>query len=273
MGEINTFPCTPWCTMSDIELAPGFNPDDQIEPVVFTNMIDLATRILDSFSAHQFPGLCTKTVRPARRNSFNALLGFGWSSNYSTIDPSGWNSSWGFCGCDAGGYDQCSCQGIDSIKLGGYPLVSIQSVKVDGATLAASTYRIDNFQYLVRTDGHSWPVTQDLSLPSTSLNTFEVQFTYGHSIPVGVTAIAAHFALELAKGYSNIECRLPQRVQQVTRQGVTVAFIDTMEFFKKNKTGIYDVDMWLQSVNPYGITQSAVIVSPDVPAPSRQINT
>lgn len=276
MGQLNTKVCSQWCTTLDLELAPGFNPDDQIDPVVYTNMIALATRVLDNFSAHQFPGLCTKTVRPSRRNAYNLLQGFGWSSNYPIGDAFsmyGWNGSWGVCGCNSGNYDQCRCQGIDSILLGGKPVVSIGSVKIDGTTLATSAYRIDDYEYLTRIDGAFWPTSQDLSKDSTQVGTFEVTFTYGASIDIDTTAVCAMFAVQLAKGYSNIACQLPERVSTVTRQGVTVAFIDLMQFLEKNKTGIYMVDQWLQAVNPYGRTKSAVVISPDVPAPSRRINT
>lgn len=275
MGELNITTCTPWCTTKDLELAPGFSPNDQIDPTVYANMITLATRILDNFSAHQFPGTCTKIVRPARRNSYNNLLGYGWSSNFPNADAYGigYMYEWGFCGCGAGEYESCNCQGVDSILLGGQPVISIGSVWVNGVQLATSTYRIDDFKYLTRIDGQNWPTTQDLSKDHSQANTFEVTFTYGHSIPADISAVAALFAVQLAKGYSGVACQLPERVSTVTRQGVTVAFVDLMQFFEKNKTGIYMVDQFLQSVNPSGHTRSTVLMSPDVGPSSRQVNT
>lgn len=275
MGEINVRVCTPWATLEDLELAPGFNPDSKIEPSILGESLTVATDILYELSGHKEPGLCTKTVRPASRNCFGALLGFGWSSNYpSSYGPGDWYQGWGSCGCSAGSYEGCSCAGIDSIRLGAYPLVSIQSVKVNGVAFSPSVYRIDDYKYLVRTDGGSWPTRQDLSKASTQPDTFEVAFTYGHSISTGAKWAACRLGLELAKARANDKsCKLPERVQAVTRQGVTVAFIDVFAFFKEHRTGIYEVDLWLNSVNPYGRTASAAILSPDVTPSSRQINT
>lgn len=271
MTERSNGPCTAWATIEDMELMPDFDPDDQIEPQVKSDKLTMATAILYRLSGNQFPGLCTVTIRPSRRSNWDAsLLGYGWSSNYPA-DPY-WNSSWGTCTCSS--WDACTCSGIDEISLGTDSLVSIGSVKIDGATLAPSKYRIDNFKTLVRTDGQMWPVSQDMSQPSTAVGTFEVTFTYGHSIPVDAKSCAARLAYEFCKAYRGADnCLLPERIQSFNRAGVSAVVIDPMKFFDDGKTGIYEIDLWLSSVNPTGRRQSAAIASPDIGPDIRRINT
>jgi hypothetical protein len=50
---------------------------------------------------------------------------------------------------------------------------------------------------------------------------------------------------------------LPERVQTITRQGVTVGFLDPQDFLEKGRTGITMIDLWLRSVNPRGISRRA----------------
>lgn len=270
MSEANFNPCSAWASIEDMELMPDFDPDDLLEPQIKLDALQAATNILYRLSGKQFPGLCTATIRPCRRASWNPLGTFGWSSNYSA--SYGWSSSWGVCGCDS--YSACNCSGISQIELGAANIVSIQSVKVDGTTLSASTYRIDNGRLLVRTDGKTWPTSQDLSQPSSATNTFEVSFTYGHSIPSEIKHMCARYAYELCKSYRNADnCLLPERITQVTRQGTSMVLIDPQAFIEAGKVGIREIDQWLYSVNPYARMQSASILGPDEISDYRRVNT
>ena len=51
-------------------------------------------------------------------------------------------------------------------------------------------------------------------------------------------------------------CRLPQNVTSVSRQGVSASF----EPPEPGKTGLADVDMWVQSVNPNGLQEQTEVV-------------
>ena len=58
------------------------------------------------------------------------------------------------------------------------------------------------------------------------------------------------------------ECELPQRVQSVTRQGVSVTVLDQFEDLDEGRTGIWLIDSWVASVTrpPSG----GSVLSPDL---------
>src|SRR5262245_27247636 len=73
---------------------------------------------------------------------------------------------------------------------------------------------------------------------------------------------AGILACEFAKACSGQKCRLPSSVTSVTRQGVTYMMGTSM--YPNGLTGIREVDAYLISVNPYGVTVPSLVWSPDV---------
>jgi hypothetical protein len=49
----------------------------------------------------------------------------------------------------------------------------------------------------------------------------------------------------------------------MTRQGVTVGFLDTMSFLEKGRTGIYIVDLAINTFNPRRLQKNASVYSID----------
>jgi hypothetical protein len=45
-------------------------------------------------------------------------------------------------------------------------------------------------------------------------------------------------------------CSLPKPVQSMTRQGITMNFLDPAEIFPNGQLGLYFSDLFIQSVNP-----------------------
>jgi hypothetical protein len=124
-------------------------------------------------------------------------------------------------------------------------------VKIDGADFAA--WDLDG-SVLTRTDGQPWP------------DAFDVTYRRGTPVPVGGQLSAGILACEFFKAASGDNtCALPQRVQTITRQGVTVGILDTFEDLKDGRTGIYFVDTWVASVTGKSVTKSARsgVMSPD----------
>lgn len=255
-------PCADWIDRNDVEMCNGCTPDAEIEPDIYSDAISTASFILYELSGRQYNGICTTTVRPCRR-----------ASSYS--QPSGWNweRSWGRCICSTDTWQGCSCGGIDKIGLGRYPIIEVTEVKIDGDVVSAADYRVDDYRWLVRIDGDPWPVSQDLSLASTEDDTFEVTFTHGKSIPRAGVRAAARLACELAKNYSGRACKLPERIQSISRQGITMAFVDPFDFLDKGKTGIYEVDLFLAAVNRHARTGRARVSSPDVGPTTTRLDT
>jgi hypothetical protein len=129
------------------------------------------------------------------------------------------------------------------------PVQSVSKVLIDGVVLPATSYRVANQRQLIRTDGETWPSCQDMLAASTEPNTFEVTYVRGIPVPIGGQVAAGSLACELAKAACGDEsCALPQRLQSITRQGLTVAMQLEGETFD-SQTGIWAIDSWVASVN------------------------
>jgi len=136
----------------------------------------------------------------------------------------------------------------------------VSEVRVDGTVF--TDWVVYDFQYLARTDGLSWPIAQRMDLPSTELNTWAVDFTYGTPVPADAKLACALLCGEvaLAKHPGVAECSLPDRIQSVTRQGITYVVADPMQYLGDGKTGIYLIDLWLSANNP-GNTRAPATIS------------
>lgn len=255
--------CSPWVTEADLRRRAGC---DDIDPLTLSDAALDASELLFALSGEQFPGLCTRTVRPAARPR-NTPVG-RWSERLFMASGVGYSANWGVCVMDAlmsGGADShSSCDWSRQVDLMTSPVRSIVAVLVDGQTVDPAHYRVDDDHLLTRIDGYSWPTCQDINLPSTEQNTFEVTYRYGFDPPsFGVSAAAAYGA-ELAKSRSSRPNRLPQRLTSITREGVTMAVLDPMQFLEKGLTGIPEVDAFLISVNSQRQKTPPMVYSPDV---------
>lgn len=246
-------PCQTWvnvgtvadcCTVSDLE---------ELEI-----WVQVATDLLHVLSGQQFTGACTKTIRPCEVVCRCSCHAAGWPT--WALDP-----LWSWYSLTSG--PRCCPPQID---LGG-KVASITSVRVDGEMLASSAYRLDEGRWLVRLadeDGNNegWPCCQRLDLPATEDCTFEVAYRTESDVPEAGVRAAADFACELAKACNPAagDCRLPKRVQTITRQGVTMALLDPQDFLDKGRTGLYLVDLFLAAVNPEGFRSPPRVLSPDI---------
>ena len=161
------------------------------------------------------------------------------------------------CGTCVGG---CSCTKPWAIVLPGNP-ISITEINVNGTVLAGSEYWLDG-KKLIRSEGN-WPTEQNMRLPAGNEGTWSIEYTAGIPVPKGGEIAAGILAVELAKAaLKDSTCALPSRVQTITRQGVTMAILDTFDDLAKGRVGIPRIDMWVQSVN-IPRSASTVMSSPD----------
>lgn len=231
--------------------------------------VQMATEYLWNWTGHKF-GLCEVALRPCREDCTEGISTFWGNGPYphGSIGVGGYlfrpviiGGQWYNLGCGRCG-DRCGCGHVDQIRLPG-PIHSIESITIDGETLASGAYRVDDNRYLVRLDGGAWPTCQNFELPTTDEDTWEVTYKRGIAVPQGGAVAAAVLALELAKAACNDStCRLPQRVQSITRQGVTIAMLDAFDDIEKGHTGIWIIDSWLSSINH--APQPSRVYSPDV---------
>lgn len=226
----------------------------------------MAIEILWAASGRQF-GLCTKTYRPCtvgcegdpQINEWD-LIGV---KPMVTWDPlRGGVFAMISCGCFG---NTCSCTRLEQFELWDRHVRSIVEVTIDGEVLDADAYRLSKNR-LIRIDGESWPLCQDWTVDGDQVGGWTVKYVYGRPTPYGGRVSGGILASELAKAVCGDEtCQLPRRVQTVTRAGVTVGFVDPMQFLGEGKTGLYEVDLWLQSVNPHRAARPARVYRVDDP--------
>lgn len=163
-----------------------------------------------------------------------------------------------------GGGGCCTCPASDQLTLPG-PTVSVVSVVEEGVTLPAEAYRLDTVNdLLIRLDGGTWPACNPCDTPAGDPGTWEVTYRRGVPVPVGGRVAAGVLATEYAKALcGDSTCRLPQRVQTITRQGVTVGMLDDFDGLEDGKTGIWIIDDWVAS-RRYPEARPRVY-SPDLP--------
>lgn len=260
MAEPPIGPCDPWCTAADM-CSPC---DDYSFPAgLLDDAIEAASGVLFMLSARQFPGVCAETVRPCARSRSKGLMPDRGYGGY-------WSSSLGSCSCNR--EDRCGCSSRAMIELPSQPVIDITEVKVDGVVLGAAFYRVDEWKWLVRlpdADGTNpgWPCCQRLDLADTEDETWSVTYTFGRTPPQAGLEAAKELACQLALACQPEtvgECNLPQRVQSITRQGVSYVLLDPMAFLDKGKTGLYRVDLFLAAYNPRGIAATGGVYSPDI---------
>lgn len=207
----------------------------------------LASSSMRALTAYRVGG-CPITVRPCKPNvpcilpSYDAWIAAGgWMAPGITADGLWVNS----CGC--GG--PCSCSALCEVRLPA-PIGEVYSVKVGGAELPLTDFRIDNRRILVYTGTGDCPfaATQDLNLPDTAPDTWSVTYLNAYPVDQNGAYAAARLALEFAKACEGKNCKLPAGVSQVVRQGVS--FTVNTGLFSEGVTGIREIDAYISTVNP-----------------------
>lgn len=220
-----------------------------------------ATNILWAATGRQF-GTCPITVRPCLQNGewglwYNNGNEWGWS-------PYIWNGQWfngGSCGCSG---QPCSLHPFTQIRLLG-PVAGVSEVSIGGIVLDSSTYRVDDAQWLVRQDGNTWPLLQDLNLAAGLTNTWTVTYFRGTPVPDPLIAAAGTLACEYLKSCTgDAACRLSSRVTSIIRAGVEMTMTSIDDLIKLGMTGLPEVDMLIHFYNPSMLTHRLRVYTPDV---------
>lgn len=157
------------------------------------------------------------------------------------------------CGACWGSLRSCGCRSVPEIKLPG-PVAEVIEVIIDGAVLDDSAYRIDDYQWLVRLDGGSWPNADPIDPDS-----FSVTYLQGVPPPAGAGIVVGMLACSRS-GCTNGACKIPKRATQVSRQGVTM-------ILSESAFGVLDVDSWVTNANAPRF--AGAVHSPDLPTVRR----
>lgn len=212
----------------------------------------LATSALRALTAYRVGG-CPRTVRPCAESCLPlgvsgraftpTLYGGEWLNNGCTCSPSG-----------------CGCRALSEVVLHA-PVGEIIEVRVDGEVLDATDYRLEQGYRLVRTGGGSWPTCQNLAQPDTEPGTFSVTYVPGFPVDrLGAIAMGVLTA-EFAKACGGGKCRLPSGVTSITRQGIQMTV--GADAFPNQRTGIREVDVFIERWNPHGLRTAPRVYTPD----------
>lgn len=236
------WPVDPACLTEDWETL--------YEEDVKARAVALAGNTLRRLTGYRVGG-CPITVRPCGHEQWRywGLDGYGVVPFRPYLDQHG---SWHNAACGTCGTSN------KRLRLE-VPMGGVVEVKVDGAVLDEGTdYWVDG-RWLVSL-GAAWPITQDLDLPTTEDDTFEV--TYYNSYPVdGLGAYAAgKLAMQYAQACLGKKCELPSTVTNVVRQGVTFSL--PAGAFPNGETGIREVDAYIGLWNPKHRVQKPMVWSP-----------
>lgn len=246
----------------DADYWNGLSPDMQARATAF------ATDVLWAATGRQFSA-CLMTVRPCMQGWGNWGFWY-WDGYYGDFSggswvPFIWDGQWyNGCGCGGDGPFCCEPRWWTQAALRG-PVASIASVIIDGVVLDPTAYRVDDQQWLVRTDGNRWPIHQDLNLDAGAVNTWTVSYLRGTEVPDALLAAAGSLAIQYAKACaSDATCRLNGRVTSIIRQGTQMTLVDPTVMLKLGLTGLEEVDLLIRSYNPGGLTHRRRLYSPDV---------
>lgn len=253
-------PCTGWTPT--IGLCPDWDTAGHSDATK-AYALRFATYVLWAATGRRF-GLCPVTVRPCRPVAPPLYVTFPAWQLWDTDVPGG-----GIAGPDALAPPGACCSGSchctpPQIALPG-PVGAVTNVTLDGVTLDPAAYRLVG-NLLVRQDGEIWPASQDLAAPAGEDNTWSVTYTRGEAVPDSANDAAGIYACELAKARTGGDCRLPGRVQSISRQGVDIEYVDTSDYLAKGWTGLPEVDQLIVTINPYGLKARPRVVSLDLPA-------
>lgn len=271
MAELSSGPCEAWVPADCAEWPTNLEPVKEMALMA-------ATEILWTRTRRRF-GTCTISLRPCRRECGGELalawLYGSWIPTYGGSWGMGWpypalvGGRWYNLGCGCG--DDCSCVRLSQIQLP-YPVADIIEVKIDGAVLVAGAYRVDDWKWLVRTDGGEWPLCQDLNLADTEEDTWSVTVAIGEAVPqLGMFAVD-QLARQIALGcIGSTGCALPTgTLKSLSRQGVSQEFL--LGTWLAGFSGLSAVDAFLETYNPQRASVAS-IYSIDGPRRGRIVGT
>lgn len=141
------------------------------------------------------------------------------------------------------------------VRLRGRKVIKIHTVRNgDGNIVDPKKYYLADHSTLYGSPNSNW----------TPFNV-EITYTYGTQPPSAGRSAARLLATELVKLYEGDDtCALPQRVTNVSRQGVSYTVLDNQDFIQEMRTGLYAVDLFLKTANPDKARARARVFSPDV---------
>lgn len=110
-----------------------------------------------------------------------------------------------------------------------------------------------------------------MGLPPGQPGTFTVTYRTGLPLPaMGVAALSALTA-HYIRGCNGCGCGVAnnRNVSRLSRQGVDLEFADASTVLEAGRTGIDEVDWFVNAVNPQRLPNAMRVLSPDAPRAPR----
>lgn len=152
------------------------------------------------------------------------------------------------------------CHYTGAVVLPG-PVHELLGFVVDGVEVALDSL-VREGDRVWRRGGLPWP-DQRLDLPSGVEGTWSIRYMRGVPVPAGGAHVVGVLAAEFYAVCTGGRCRLPRRVQQVQRQGVTVTMVDPSDIYATGATGLPEVDVWVRAMNPNRLMEPSVVWAPE----------
>lgn len=272
-ASADTGPCSLWASVDDLaECCDAATASSDNEEALENHLI-VASQILWELSGRRYSGACAKTVRPCQSNCScwpfqrftvgdSSDLHYLWTGREWSWNAPGWRGSSCGCGC------------TPRVLLSGYPVQTIQQVKINGDVVSPTTYRLDEKRYLTRRDGGFWPSCQNLALDDTEDGTWSITYIFGEGPPVAGALAATRLACELLSACTDgAECKLPSQAVRVVRQGIT---IDTLQPLARmlldGSTGLVEIDSFIAAYGQ-GPKRRPAVWSPEATQYARPVGS
>lgn len=138
------------------------------------------------------------------------------------------------------------------LKLNHSPVREITEITISGTPVDPATYELLNGYLVNRDAGWGW-----CSEPV-------ITYTFGSRPPALGRMAARRLANELILAVEGDEaCALPSRATSISRQGISFQIFDPQDFMDKGHTGLYEVDLFISTVNPGKNKKRAKVFTPD----------
>lgn len=232
---VQSAPCSWDPDYSTCDLPPGWIALDETERAKFEEM---SATLLWQWTGQSF-GACPEEIHPVLESCPVGwtTYGGGYRHPRHRVDVVGGQPIVAPCGCH-----KCSQLPTRALVVLPGPIIDVQAVQIDGEDFPLSSTEVVESRTLIRTDGEPWPTADDCT-------DWSVTYRRGVEVPVGGRIAAGILAVELWKASCQDKtCALPQRVQSITRQGVSMAVLDDFSDIAQGRTGIWLVDSWVASI-------------------------
>jgi hypothetical protein len=161
--------------------------------------------------------------------------------------PVFWDGAWRNFGCGCAG--RCDRSSPRAVHLPG-PVQGIVTVTIEQTVLDEADYVLEG-DVLYRV-GANWP-HQDLGRPLGESNTWSVIYDRGEPPPAGTAGLVGLLAKEFLAACTGDKCRLPRNITGVSRNGVSYQVYNPELLYANGKTGLAEIDLWLNAINPHHI--------------------